>query len=96
MPDSSGPVFRPDYPITIVVGLSILKQPTDVLLHRFFTRTVSAFRPVGNRRDVLDGITGKLGPALADLQNPVVLIMNDDRKGKVADRLVEEAADPVL
>src|SRR5262245_59879579 len=96
MPDSVRSVLCPDDPITIVVWLSVVKQVIDVFLHGFFARTVSALSPVTEGANVLEGIAGKVRPALADLHNMAVLIMDDDREWKFANRAIEEAVDLVF
>src|SRR5262245_51744048 len=89
MPNTHGAILCSDSPFAMVESAIVCKETIDIVFgpHLFFT--ISGLGPRIHGVNVGKGVAREVTPPLAHLKNPVLVVVDDGRKGKRRDNTVQ-------
>src|SRR5262245_18247088 len=89
MPDAPGAVFCPNNPFAVVDSAVFSKMTIDIGFDPLAPFAVCGLGPAVHGVDVGKRVTGKARPTFAHLSNPVLVVVDEYRKGKPRDNSVQ-------
>src|SRR5262245_49985087 len=89
MPDTLGAILGSDGPFAVVDREVVCKKTVDIVFDRHQVLPMSGLGPGIYGVYVGKGVAGETTPSLAHLKYPVLVVMDDDGKGKHRDNTVQ-------